>query len=200
ERNVQEIVDLVPHHIVVLAPDGRRLYANHALLDYYALTKEDLRDSETEEMTRRFTHPDDIEAFLAAWKRGFAGSAPWETEVRFRRRDGENRWFLIRGPPLRENGGRIIRWYGTGTDIDDRKKAEEKIRQDERELRLLFEVVPQHIAVLDVDGRVLNANRAALDFRGFRTPEELQSAFDADMAALFHPDDLSKLQDTARTA
>src|SRR5262249_26168895 len=75
-----------------------------------------------------------------------------------------------------------------------------KIRQDERELRLLFEVIPQHIAVLDVDGRVLDANRAALEFRGFRTPEELQSAFDTDMAGLFHPDDFAKLQETARTA
>ena len=200
ERNVQEIVDLVPHHIVVLAPDGRRLYANHALLDYYGLTNEDLRDSQTEEMTRRFTHPDDIEPFLAAWKRGFAGAAPWENEVRFRRRDGEYRWFLIRATPLRENGGRIIRWYGTGTDIDDRKKAEDKVRQDERELRLLFEVIPQQIAMLNPDGRLLHANRTALDFWGLRTPEELQSAFDTDMAALFHADDLAKLQDTARAA
>src|SRR5262249_10782384 len=156
--------------------------------------------SVTEELVRRFMHSNDLETFLAAWERGFAGSASWETEARFRRRDGEYRWFLVRCTPLRDEGGRIVRWYVTGTDIDDRKKAEEKVRQDERELRLLFDVVPQHIAVLDVDGRVLDANRAALEFRGFRTPEELQSAFESDMAALFHPDDLPKLQDTARTA
>src|SRR5439155_22581712 len=145
-------------------------------------------------------HPDDVETFLAAWERGFAGTAAWETEARFRRRDGEYRCFLVRVTPLWDDGGRIVRWYITGTDIEDRKKAEEKVRQDERERRLLFEVVPQHIAMLDPDGRLLHANRTALDFWGFRTPEELQSAFDTDIAALFHPDDLAELQDTARAA
>src|SRR5262249_19692993 len=155
------------------------------MLDYYGLTIEDVQDSGTEELVRRFMHSDDIEAFWAAWERGFADTASWETEARFRRWDGECRWFLVRFTPLHDDEGRIVRWYITGTDIDDRKKAEEKIRQDERELRLLFDVVPQHIAVLDVNGRVLDANRAALEFRGFRTPEELQSAFESDMAALF---------------
>src|SRR5262249_27887496 len=81
-----------------------------------------------------------------------------------------------------------------------RKKAEEKVRQDERELRLLFEVIPQHISVLDVDGRLLEANRTALEFWGFRTTGELSSAVDTDLAGLFHPDDLAKLRDMARAA
>ena len=200
ERNVREIIDLVPHHIAVAAPDGKHVYGNHVMLDYYGLTTEDMQVLETDELVRRFAHPDDVEPFLAAWERGFAGTAPWETEAHFRGRDGEYRWFLVRVTPLRDDGGRIVRWYVTGTDIDDRKKAEEKVRQDERELRLLFEVIPQHISVLDVDGRLLDANRTALEFWGFRTPEELQSAVDTDIAALFHPDDLAKLRDMAHAA
>jgi PAS domain S-box-containing protein len=200
ESNVRQILDLVPHHISVLSCDGTHLYANQVSADYFGLTVEDLQDSDGEVLMRRFMHPDDAEAARAASERGFAGTGPWEIEARFRRRDGEYRWFLGRFVPLHDDEGRILRWYSTGTDIDDRKKAEEKIRQDERELRLLFEVIPQHIAVLDVDGRVLDANRAALEFRGFRTPEELQSAFETNMAALFHADDLPKLRDTARAA
>jgi formate hydrogenlyase transcriptional activator len=196
ERELREIVDAVPHHIAVATPDGTRIYGNHVMLDYYGLTPEEVQDAKIEDLVRHFMHPDDVETFLAAWERGFSGSAPWETEARFRRRDGEYRWFLVRCTPLRDEGGGIVRWYITGTDIDDRKTAEEKVRQDERELRLLFDVVPQHIAVLDVDGQVLNANRAAREFWGFSPREELTNP--GSTSARYHPDDLAKMQDTAR--
>src|SRR5262249_42521297 len=127
QRELRQILDLVPHHIAVAVPDGMFVYGNHVFLDYYGLTNEDLQDSDTAELARRFTLPDDIEPFLAAWRRGSAGTAPWETEVRFRRRDGDYRWVLVRGTPLRDDGGRPVRWYITGTDIDERKKAEERI-------------------------------------------------------------------------
>ena len=191
QRELRQILDLVPHHIAVAVPDGTLVYGNHVFLDYYGLTTEDLQDSETAELARRFTHPDDIEPFLAAWQRGSAGTAPWETEVRFRRRDGEYRWLLVRGTPLRDDGGRTVRWYITGTDIDDRKKAEERIRQDERELRHLVDSVPQHIIILDADGRRLYGNRATLDYFGctveeFRAPDFLRT--------VCHPDHFEKLQ------
>src|SRR5262244_1837541 len=91
ERELRETLDLVPHHIAVATPDGTRIYGNHVMLDYYGLTIEDVQDSGTEELVRRFMHSDDIETFWAAWERGFAGTASWETEARFRRRDGEYR-------------------------------------------------------------------------------------------------------------
>src|SRR5262249_31419875 len=221
ERNVRDILDLVPHHIAVATPDGTSIYVNRVMLDYYGLTPEDVQDSHIEGLARQwvrpgdrlgapaqlrgrssvpwrtvaFMHRDGVEPFLSAWGRGFAGTAPWETEARFRRRDGEYRWFLVRVIPLRDDGGRIVRWYITGTDIDDRKKAVEKIRQDERELRLLFDVVPQHIGLMDAGGRLLHANPAALEFWGVRTPEELNSN-DIDgkfigIAERYHPDDLT---------
>ena len=196
ERNVRLMVDLVPHHIAVAAPDGKHIYGNHVMLDYYGLTPEDVQDSDTETLARHFIHPEDVEPFLATWGRGFAGAVSWETEARFRRRDGEYRWFLVRCIPLCDDEGRIVRWYITGTDIDDRKKAEEKVRQDERELRVLFDVVPQHIAVLDVDGRVLDAKRAALEFFGFCSLPELTDP--ENIGAQYHPDDLAKVQETAR--
>ena len=195
ERELREIVDLVPHHIAVAAPDGTLILGNRVMLDYYGLTTDDLRDAAVEGLAR-LMHPDDRAPFLATWERGFASTVPWETETRFQKRNGEYRWFLVRGTPLFDDGGRIVRWYITGTDIEDRKKAEDKIRQDERELRLLFDVVPQHIVVLDVDGRVLDANRASLEFFGFCSSEELTDP--EKVGGRYHPDDVAKIVNTAR--
>ena len=195
ERELREIVDLVPHHIAVAAPDGTLILGNRVMLDYYGLTTDDLRDAAVEGLAR-LMHPDDRAPFLATWERGFASTVPWETETRFQNRNGEYRWFLVRGTPLFDDGGRIVRWYITGTDIEDRKKAEDKIRQDERELRLLFDVVPQHIVVLDVDGRVLHANRASLEFFGFCSTEELTDP--EKVGGRYHPDDVAKIVNTAR--
>ena len=97
ERKLREILDLVPDQITVFAADGTPLYSNRVSLDYFAMTTEELRESVTDPRRtfRRFAHPEDVETFVAAWERGFAGTAPWETEVRFRRGDGEYRWFLV---------------------------------------------------------------------------------------------------------
>jgi formate hydrogenlyase transcriptional activator len=119
ERELRQIVELIPHHVAVVMPDGTGLYGNEVMIDYYGLTLEDV----TGPVIRRFAHPDDVDAFTAAWERGFTEAAAWETEARFRNRNGEYRWFLVRVTPLRDDAGRIVRWYATGTDIDDRKRA-----------------------------------------------------------------------------
>src|SRR5262249_7255401 len=131
ETDVREILHLVPHQIGVVSADGARLYSNQAVLDYYALPSEELQGSaiDTGEMVRRFAHPDDAEKFSAARERGFGSTAPWETEARFRRWDGDYRWFLVRFTPLRDDDGRVVRWYSTATDIDDRKRAEDTVRR-----------------------------------------------------------------------
>src|SRR5262249_8482094 len=145
---------------------------------------------------RHFMHPDDAEPFLAAWERGFAGTAAWETEARFRRRDGEYRWFLVRVTPLRDAEGRILRWYVTGTDIADRKEADDKVGQDERELRMVLDFVPEHVVEVDVQGRVLYANQAALAFTGLSLQ---QSTSHPDVwREIVHPDDLPNVRATIR--
>ena len=184
ERELRQIVELVPHHVAVVTPDGTVLYGNEVMLDYYGLTLEDV----TGPVIRRRAHRDDVDAFTAAWQRGFTEGAAWEAEVRFRRRDGEYRWFLVRVTPLRDDAGRIVRWYVTGTDIDDRKRAEERVRQDERELRAIVDFVPQLLVVGDAQGVVEYANRAALEFTG-RTLEETVAHPNV-WSEIVHPDDL----------
>src|SRR5262245_18317315 len=81
ERELREIVDLVPHHIAVAAPDGTLILGNRVMLDYYGLTTDDLRDA-TAEGLARLMHPDDGAPFLATWEHGFASTVHWETETR----------------------------------------------------------------------------------------------------------------------
>jgi len=98
-----------------------------------------------------------------------------------RRKDGAYRWFLIRGKPLRNEQGLVLRWYLTRTDIEDRKRAEWELRQ-------LVDAVPQHITVLASDGRALYVNNVAADFYGY-TPEECLDA--AKLKEKIHAEDFA---------
>src|SRR5262245_25297374 len=115
ERELQQLVDAVPQHIVVLSGDGRRLYANQAARDYHSLTL----DQFLVEPTVNSFHADDIENYSRMSDSGIASGEPWEAEARLRRKDGAYRWFLIRGKPLRNEHGLVSRWYLTRTDIED---------------------------------------------------------------------------------
>ena len=131
EAELRTIIDAIPQLIVAIGPDGNFLSANQAFLEYTGLTKEELGS----ENFRAVFHPEDSERLrderAAAISRGFS----FEYERRVRRKDGHYRWFLVQYNPLRDERGEVIRWYATGTDIDDRKRAEERTRQENVALR-----------------------------------------------------------------
>jgi PAS domain S-box-containing protein len=133
ETELRQILDLTPQHIGVLAPDGSRLYVNHTALEYFGITLEQWR--EPGRVPNSLAHPEDREHFLYERKKRFLEGKPHEFEARLRRHDGEFRWFLFRQTPLKDERGHITRWYGTATDIEDRKRAEEKIRKENIALR-----------------------------------------------------------------
>ena len=188
ERELQQLVDIVPQHIFVLSPDGSRVYSNQVAREYHGLSREDPAADDL----ATFVHPDNVENALAERQRLIARGTPYEMEVRLRGKDGQYRWFLIRGNPLRDEQGRIVRWYGTRTDIEDRKRAEEQLRQDERELRRITDAIPQAISVLAPDGTTLHANEFVLDYTGLSLEDVKADGF---RARLFHPDDLERLRD-----
>src|ERR1700682_1211734 len=105
-------------------------------------------------------------------------------EARLLRFDWEYRWFLIRAAPLSDETGKIVYWYGSSTDIEDRKRAEEKLRQDARELRRITDAIPQTIIVQNPDGIPFYANQAALDYTGLTISDVTASDF---RARIFHP-------------
>ena len=132
ERELRQITDAIAQLISVLGPDGNLLYVNRLVLDYSGLSIEDIM---ADDFRVRLFHPDDLERVKTERQHGLEHKAPFELEVRIRRKDGQYRWFLIRYNPMRDEEGTIIRWYGTGTDIDDRKRAEERTHRENLALR-----------------------------------------------------------------
>ena len=128
EAELRQIVDVVPQHVYVLEPGGRFLYVNRRDLEYSGLTLEDVR---APDYLARIWHPDDRERLRNERELAIAQGIPWEAEVRLRSKEGQYRWFLNRLNPLWDEQGHIIRWYGTQTDIEDRKRAEESLRRNE---------------------------------------------------------------------
>src|ERR1700730_8097862 len=189
--DLQQIVDVIPQTITVLAPDGTIIYANQAVLDYTGLTIEDVMKSDFRD---RVFHPKDVERLRDERQQALARGEPFENEQRARGKDGTYRWFLIRYKPLRDTTGRPVRWYVSGTDIDDLKGAEDRLRHDERELRQLVDSLPQHVLVLDAKGSVLQVNQMMLDYLG-RTLKEMQSPETDDRIKRdLHPDDVERVQ------
>jgi PAS domain S-box-containing protein len=129
---IREIVDLIPVMIGVMKPDSTMLYANKAILDYTGFSIEESKQRDT---TNRGFHPEDIERLSEARRKAMLGNKPFAIEQRIRRRDGQYRWFLAQFNPLFDKQGRVIRWYATGTDIDDRVRAEERMRNENLVLR-----------------------------------------------------------------
>jgi formate hydrogenlyase transcriptional activator len=125
------------------------------------------------------------------------GGLPFEFEQRALRKDGQYRWFLVRYNPSRDEQGHLVRWYVSGTDIDDLKRAEAKLRQDEEELRRITDVIPQTIIVLNPAGRVIYANRVALEYTGLSLDQVRADGF---RARVFHPEDVQRLREERNKA
>jgi len=131
EEELQQLVDFVPQVIVVLEPDGKWILANRVAREYMGLTMEECR---TLDVIGKVAHPDDMERMRAARENGFFVGDPFELEARLLGKDGVYRWFLFRYNPLVEHGC-IRRWYVTGTEIESRKQAEERLRNENIALR-----------------------------------------------------------------
>ena len=132
EMELRQILDFASLHVAVLGADGKAMYLNKAGLDYHGLTFEAWQDYDP----HRLIHSDDHDRILTgAGGAKLLSDQPFETEARLVRKDLKCRWFLFRFNPLREGEGRITRWYVTATDIDDRKRAQEKLQQENAALR-----------------------------------------------------------------
>jgi formate hydrogenlyase transcriptional activator len=132
EAQLQHIVDAIPQMIVVVKLDGTPLYANQPVLDYTGLTIDEVT---TADFRARVSHPDDLARLRSERLEALSRDVPFKNEQRVRRKDGQYRWFLIQYNPLLDDHGAVIRWYATGTDIDDRIRAEERTRNENLALR-----------------------------------------------------------------
>jgi formate hydrogenlyase transcriptional activator len=191
EEELRRTTDAIAQAILVFDPDGTAMYANRVALDYAGLSLEEVRG---EGFRERIIHPEDLERLREFRQSALALTAPFELEQRVCGKDGHYRWFLSQINPLLDDKGRVLRWYSTATDIHDRKQSENKLRQDERELRQLIDFMPQCVLVLDGDGTVLQANQTMLDYRGSTSDEVKQAAPGAWFRAGLHPEDSERVQ------
>jgi PAS domain S-box-containing protein len=156
------IVDSIPALIHTARPDGYLDYFNQLWLRYVGLSLEDL-------LGWKWTtaiHPNDVELIVDKWRLSITSGEPFLHEARVRRADGEYRWMLHHKVAARDESGQIVKWHGSSIDIEDRKRAEDKIREQEAWLRQILDLAPQHIAVLGSDGSPLYSNRVGLEYFG----------------------------------
>jgi formate hydrogenlyase transcriptional activator len=132
EGQLRQLVDAIPEFLVVLGPDGSIEYLNRTVLDYIGLSAD---EAMTVNLRERLYHPEDADRLRESRLKAFSGIVPWENEFRLLGKDGKYRWFLVRYSPLFDNHGRLARWFTAGTDIEDRKRNEDKLREENLALR-----------------------------------------------------------------
>ncbi len=132
EAELRQMLDLAPQIIAVYGPNSERLYANRVALDYIGLSLEEWQQASDRDV---YFHPDDRKRVLDSFDRAFSSGSVEEMELRLRKADGTYRWFFTRCVPLRDDKGQIKRFYSASIDIDDRKRAEERLHQENVALR-----------------------------------------------------------------
>jgi PAS domain S-box-containing protein len=155
EEHLRLVIDTAPAMLHSARPDGYVDFFNKRWLEYVGVSLEDIRGwGWTNAM-----HPEDVENVVGKWRSSVATGKPFEAEARLRRADGEYRLMLLRKVPLRDETGSIVKWYGSATDIEDRKRAEQELRQAEEHIRAILEYSPNWIFLKDTEGRYLLVNR-----------------------------------------
>jgi PAS domain S-box-containing protein len=137
EAKVRQVIDTIPTLAWCNLPDGPNEFLNKGWHEYTGLSPEKSHDWGWQAAF----HPEDLPPLMEKWLAMLVSGEPGEIEARLRRHDGVYRWFLVRAEPFRDESGKIVRWYGTSTDIDDRKRAEEQLRRSEA-----FLAEGQHLA------------------------------------------------------
>jgi len=143
EMELRQMLDFTPQLVSVFGPNRERLYANRVVLDYLGIGLDEWR----QRSLGIHIHPDDSQRVKACWDRALRSGSGYDVELRLRKHDGSYRWFLARYNPVRDDKGQIMRWYVAGTDIEDRKRAEERLHQENVALReeidkaLMFEEI-----------------------------------------------------------
>ena len=198
ERQLQQLIDTVPVQIWCTTPAGQPDYVNRAMAAYLGLQLEDFEaEGGLPDAIATIVHPDDRERLHAALTRSFATGEPFELKFRNLRWDGAWRWMEGRANPLHDESGRIIQWYGANVDIDDLVRVEDEVRERERELSQLVDMVPGLLWRLAPDGEPVFFNRRMVEY--FDTPAADFTAerggLMASVAAHVHPDDLPNVTD-----
>src|ERR1700719_1438263 len=175
EERLRLIIDTIPTIVWRKLPDGSADFLNRNFREYTGLSLEDGLDWGW----MNAFHPDD--RLMEEWRAALAAEKPFEKEARLRRADGQYRWFLIRAVPLRDEQRNVVKWYGTTSDIEDLKRAEDRVR-------LIINTIPTMAWTVRPDGVVDFVNQRWLDYAGLALAEEIE-----DPTRTVHPEDLPRV-------
>ena len=179
-RESRLIVDTIPGLVATLTPAGDVEAVNNQVLAYCGRTLQELKQWGTGDTV----HPEDLPRVIEIISKSLVSGDPYDIEERIRRFDGEYRWFQVRGLPLRDSDGRILRWYVLLTDIDERRRAEDAVRARER-FRAIIDELPVMVTLMTPDGEFLDGNRHMLEY----LDAPLEALKERPTTYSFHPDD-----------
>ena len=163
EYRLRQIIDTIPSLLWSVGPDGEPTHVSQRVLDYSGMQFEDFKHRGWE----AFVHPADFPETANTFNHAIQTGTSYQAVHRLRRAtDGEYRWHYARGEPLRDRDGRIVQWYGLSVDIDEGKKAEEALRESERNSRSALDGIAGLVSVLAPNGEVETVNRQRLEYFG----------------------------------
>lgn len=162
EGNLRTVIETIPAYVWSALPDGSVDFASQSIFDYLGIPAEAALGSDWVTLV----HPDDRDRAVEIWRESLATGEPRENELRFRLANGEYRWFLTRSSALRDDKGDIVKWYGALMDIENLKRAEEQIRNSERNLRTIIETIPAFVRTANPDGSIDFVSQSWLDYVG----------------------------------
>jgi PAS domain S-box-containing protein len=168
EERLRLTLDTIPNIVVSSLPDGSIDFINRRAVEYHGLTLEDLGREGLEALY----HPEDRARYAERRRAALAAGAPFELEARPRRADGAYRWRLINYVPLRDEVGNIVKWYGTSIDIEDRKQAEEALRESEQRFRDYAEIASDWLWETGPDHRFTRVSQH-FDANGVAPPSQI---------------------------
>jgi PAS domain S-box-containing protein len=192
EDRLRLVVDTIPTLVWRAGPDGVPDFLNQPALDYTGLSLD-----QAETGWPRAFHPEDKKAMLVKWSAIRASGMPGELEARLRRFDGEYRWFLFRGVPLRDEHGNLVKWYGSSTDIEDRKRAEEELRRSEAKLVEAQRVSQTGSFVWNVSTGERVGSKEFFRILGYDEPHSVTVEMVLDRA---HPEDRARVEQAIERA
>ena len=185
ERRFRILAEALPHMVWTAGPDGATDYYNARTTEYIGLTSEQLQGWGW----RSSIHPEDLARCLERWTRSIATGEPYEIEFRVLRADGAFGWHLARALALRDDSGRITKWFGSCIDIDDQKRTQEALRESERRFRTLAEALPLQVWTTEPDGANDYVNARTTEYTGL-TQEQFRGW---NWQPAFHPEDLPRV-------
>jgi PAS domain S-box-containing protein len=181
ERELRTLIEAIPAYVGTNLPDGSLDFISESWLDYAGLSREQWVGWGWVSTV----HPEDVDRVVANWRAALAAGTPVEHELRCRGADGTYHWFLYRGVPLRDDGGNVVKWYGTVTNVDALKETESALRTREHELLGIVETIPSMLWSTSPTGQPTHNSQRLLEYVGASLKEFVSRGW----LSFIHPDD-----------